>query len=304
MNNIFLFNNIIMVEKKIPANYCAPCSEGAKYKKGKGKDKNNYKTTCYSTSSLLKIIKAWNQKYITNPIILDDKQKNNKSYLWKLVQQKLSSSCHNNEKCWKSQEFIKKMKDTEIEFYTFKPTYPKEWLQNKYTWLNTYDILHVMKQYEKLYKNFMFLGPVPADCPTKINCELSNLSLTKLHKNGIDNVGIIYNLDMSYQGGSHWVAMFIDIKNNEINYYDSTASMPTPLIKKFIVNIGNKILRKNKDVKVIYNDKKHQYGGSECGVYSMNFILERLSGVSMYEISNMKIPDEGMNHLRKILYSL
>ena len=103
-----------MVEKKNPANYCAPCSEGAKYKKRKGKDKNNYKTTCYSTSSLLKIIKAWNQKYITNPIILDDKQKNNKSYLWKLVQQKLSSSCHNNEKCWKSQEFIKKMKDTEI----------------------------------------------------------------------------------------------------------------------------------------------------------------------------------------------
>ena len=149
----------------------------------------------------------------------------------------------------------------------------------------------------------MFLGPVPADCPTKINCELSNLNLTKLNKNGIDNVGIIYNLDMSYQGGSHWVAMFIDIKNNEINYYDSTASMPTPLIKQFIVNIANKILRKNKDVKVIYNDKKHQFGGSECGVYSMNFLLERLSGVSMYEISKMKIPDEGMNHLRKLLYS-
>ena len=49
-----------MVEKKIPSNYCAPCSEGAKYKKGKGK------TTCYSTTSLLKIIKAWNQKYINN----------------------------------------------------------------------------------------------------------------------------------------------------------------------------------------------------------------------------------------------
>ena len=57
-------------------------------------------------------------------------------------------------------------------------------------------------------------------------------------------------------------------------------------------------------VVIVWNKKKHQYGGSECGVYSMNFILERLSGVSMYEISNMKIPDEGMNHLRKILYSL
>ena len=76
-----------MVEKKIPSNYCAPCSEGAKYKKGKGKGKekgiNNSKNTCYSTSSLLKIIKAWNQNYVNNKITLDDKQKNHPDYLWK-----------------------------------------------------------------------------------------------------------------------------------------------------------------------------------------------------------------------------
>ena len=51
-----------MVEKKIPSNYCAPCSEGAKYKKGSDKEKDKT-TTCYSITSLLKIIKAWNQKY-------------------------------------------------------------------------------------------------------------------------------------------------------------------------------------------------------------------------------------------------
>ena len=33
-----------MVEKKIPTNYCAPCSEGAKYKKGNGKGKDNERT--------------------------------------------------------------------------------------------------------------------------------------------------------------------------------------------------------------------------------------------------------------------
>ncbi len=103
-----------MVEKKIPSNYCAPCSEGAKYKK-----KKNEKTTCYSITSLLKIINAWNKNYVNNKIILNESKKNNKTYLWNLVQQKLSSSCHNDEKCWKSQEFIKKMKDTEIEFYSF-----------------------------------------------------------------------------------------------------------------------------------------------------------------------------------------
>ena len=38
-------------------------------------------------------------------------------------------------------------------------------------------------------------------------------------------------------------------------------------------------------------------------MYSMNFVLERLHGTSMYGISKMKIPDEKMNYLRKLLYT-
>jgi len=54
---------------------------------------------------------------------------------------------------------------------------------------------------------------------------------------------------------------------------------------------------------IIYNNKRHQYGNSECGVYSMNFILERLHGATMYDISNVAIPDSEMNHLRSLLYN-
>jgi len=38
-------------------------------------------------------------------------------------------------------------------------------------------------------------------------------------------------------------------------------------------------------------------------MFSMNFILERLHGTTMYEISKMSIPDAKMNHLRKFLYN-
>ena len=76
--------------------------------------------------------------------------------------------------------------------YTSKPNYPKEWIKNENTWLNTYDIYYVMKQYEKANKDFVFLGPIPADCPTKIHCELSNFDLMKMKKNGITKIGIIY----------------------------------------------------------------------------------------------------------------
>ena len=92
-------------------------------------------------------------------------------------------------------------------------------------------------------------------------------------------------------------------KNNEINYYDSYGSKSRALIEKFVGKIAKQYTLNKLEPMVIYNDKRHQYGGSECGVYSMNFILERLHGTTMYEISKMDIPDEKMNYLRQLLYN-
>ena len=175
--------------------------------------------------------------------------------------------------------------------------------KNKYTWLNTYDILRVMKQYEKKYDDFRFLGVVPSDCPTKIHCELSNIDIKTLKKNKVNKIGLIYNLDVSTGPGTHWVAVYIDNKNDEINYYDSYGSEPIKLINDFIIKLNNKYRKLGYQPKIIYNDKRHQYGGSECGMYSINFILERLNNVNMYQIYNRKISDKKMNHLRKLLYN-
>jgi hypothetical protein len=288
MKNDKLFgyiNNITDMDK------CAPCK----------KNNNGFKS-CYSKESLIKIAKELNKKNKKkdeNQIQINNQSKQK---LWDQIQKRLSSVCDTDEYCWKKQSFVKKLKDSEIDMYTFKPTYPKEWLKNKYTWLNTYDIYYVMKQYEKVHNDFIFLGPIPSDCPTKIHCELSKLDLMKLKKQKIYKIGIIYNLDMSHQPGSHWIAVYIDNKNNEINIYDSQVGTGTSLIRKFISKIYDNYRMNNIEPLVIYNDTRHQYGGSECGMYSMNFILERLHGKTMYEISQMKIPDEKMNYLRKLLY--
>ena len=47
----------------------------------------------------------------------------------------------------------------EIEKYTFRPIAP----EGKFEWLNTLNIDDVMKQYEKKYSDFEFLGTVPMD---------------------------------------------------------------------------------------------------------------------------------------------
>ena len=51
----------------------------------------------------------------------------------------------------------------------------------------------------------------------------------------------------------------------------------------FIIKLNNKYRKLGYQPKIIYNDKRHQYGGSEL-MYSINFILERLNNVNMYQI--------------------
>ena len=160
-----------------------------------------------------------------------------------------------------------------------------------------------MKQYEKKFDDFNFLGVVPSDCPTKIHCELSNIDLGGLKKNKVNKIGMIYNLDVSSGPGTHWVAVYIDNKNNEINYFDSYGSEPIKLIHDFILSLVRKYRKLGINPAVIYNDKRHQYGGSECGMYSINFLLERLHGVDMYDIYKRKISDKKMNDLRTLVYN-
>jgi hypothetical protein len=298
---------------------CAVCSEGSIVKGGKViKKKESY--TCYSLSSLRKIAKAMNEERKGENDYKKIKVEGVSKYdLWKAIQEHLKPFCDNDEECWRRQEFIRKLKDIDIQAYTFKPIMPSEWKKNKNAWLSNFDIDLVLKQYERIYPEFKTFNSSPSDCPVSVDCPLSTMDPFKLRKEGKTKIGIVFNLDKTGQSGSHWVGTFIDLKRTkspetdsgvkkcekdpvEINYYDSYGDPPIPLIKLFLVRLGEKFLLSGEKVKILYNDKRHQYGNSECGVYSMNFILERLHGTPMKRISKTKIMDKEMNNLRRLLY--
>jgi len=279
---------------KVDKGICAPCAL-------KNKSQSKFKT-CYSKESLIKIANIWNKHNSKDKKKIDTNNKTVKT-LWNQIHNKFKATCNKNEVCWRRQPIIKKEKDPEISMYTFKPDFPKVWRKNINTWLNTYDIYYIMKQYEQIYDDFVFLGPVPSDCPVGIHCELSKLNLQKMKEKNIHKIGIVYNLDISTRDGSHWVAMYIDNKNNEINYYDSYGSLPTPLIHKFIQKLVEQYKEINIIPIVIFNDKRHQYKTSECGMFSINFILERINGKTMYDFHTKKITDDDMLYLRNILYN-
>jgi hypothetical protein len=276
--------------KKISMSKCAPHLKSSSDK-------------CFTLLQLKKIGKQLN-KYLKKQNEKVIKLNQSKSKLWSELQKYFSSKCGDNSKCWLKQKGIKP--DDEMKLYTFKPIMPEEWKKDKYTWLNSLDILYLMVLAEKMYKGFKFYGPVPSDCPVSVNCVLSKIDFNELLRKKKDKLGIIYNLDVSTGPGTHWTAVYIDIKNKNINYYDSYGQKPIPLINEFLKKIHKKLnnckVNNNKSV-VIYNDKQHQHGHSECGMFSMNFILHRLEGLSMFDIFKKNFTDKQMNDLRLQFYS-
>jgi hypothetical protein len=272
--------------------------------------------TCYNKKTLIDIANIINnspnlfqnnqEKKKSNSTILKIKTNNkSKNEIWKQISKKMGSNC-TNEWCWIKNEVIKKNLPTNVLNNTFRPEKPTKWYLNKNTWLTSTDISMVMRQYENKHHDFIFYGPVPVDCPNGIDCELTNLDIEDMFDSGITKIGIVFNLDKHDQPGSHWVAMFVKLNQKKCNitYYDSSGTKPPTEINNFMIEICKKIKNIGKyNIDLKYNKKQNQFGYTECGVFSMIFIISSLFGFSLNEIcSNKKMIDKTMTNFRDYLY--
>ena len=163
-----------------------------------------------------------------------------------------------------------------------------------------------MEQYEMAYKDFKFFGPVPIDFDLKnkfqqcIISELCAIDLEKLYNNNITKIGVIFNLDKHYESGSHWIAMYADIKKNIIGYWDSYGFNPPKEVIALMEELKRQAKEKlNIDCNIKINKIRHQYKNSECGVYCMNFIIKQLEGEEFNDVCNKIIKDDKMFAKRK-----
>jgi hypothetical protein len=219
----------------------------------------------------------------------------------------MRSSCY-GEWCWIQQEFVKNLHDKEIN-HTFRPRTPREWYSNKIEWLSTIDIENVMKQYERLHKDFKFIGPVPIDFDYEYSVgscivdELCRIDINSLEEKKIKKIGIIFNLDKHDQSGSHWVAMFIDLNLNEIYYFDSYGQEPPEEVRVLAERLQEQSRNNNKEMNFKINNVRHQFKNSECGVYCMYFITELIKGKTFDDVTQNIIQDDEMNEKRGYFYS-
>lgn len=269
--------------------------------------------TCLSMNELKLIATDYN-KTVDNPL-KKIKLHNTKSKLYNEIRSTLSKECQ-EESCWIEQDFIKSENKRKLES-SFRPLKPKEWYKNKRTWLNTFDILHVMKQYEKLYKDFTFMGVYPIDFRSTyssgycIGDSLCSFNIKQFLSKKKKQFAIILNLDKHNQSGSHWVALYCNLnprkQNFGIYYYDSVASRPGKEVKEFVNDIVEQVhdyfpSKQAQQFSAKYNTVQKQFKNTECGIFSMVFVTQALKNIDFNTICKFMKKDDKMNDIRDILY--
>lgn len=267
--------------------------------------------SCFTLDQLIKISKSYNNIHSDKIIIKDDKK-----YLLKELNSKLKKKYNcDDQLCWLNTNIIKSLNSKDINFFTFRPDGP----ETKSDWLSTTNINDVMFQYEKKYSDFKFLGAVPYDFEELKFLEVYDLNLNELKKNNKNRVGMVVNLDEHYKQGSHWVAVYANLLDNKIYFFDSFAKRPKKRLKRFFGKILSYMYDKEYSKKVNYekivndhpslnsfdiryNKIQHQFKNSECGVYSMNFIIRLLHGESFDEIVNNITKDDEMQKCRNVYF--
>lgn len=303
--------------KSIEQTKCAP---GKTYENG----------SCFTQEALKKIAINYNKKN-KNKIDINL----SKPELVKELDDRLSNKC-DEQTCWLRLDIAKAL-DEDIVDNTFRPEGPEK----KYEWLSTTHINDVISQYQEVYDDFNFLGAVPLDFDNLPVLGIKKLNFEELINDGKTKVGLVINQDEHWKSGSHWVGLFIDFNKNAIYYFDSVGSPPLKLTKKFITRVVkfmysrkykeelsvNNVLKIFKNLKEVsqdklnsfidtkkylknlinefdirYNNIQHQFDNSECGVYSINFIINLAGGKSFEDVINNVTKDEVMNQNRKIFF--
>ena len=288
------------------------CAPSKKYTNG----------SCFTLESLKKIAENYNKRH-------QEKLNVNlkKEDLVKELENKLSNKC-STQSCWLRLDIVKELDNEDIDANTFRPKGPSK----KYEWLSTTHINEVVDQYQNVHEDFVFLGAVPLDFEDLPVLGIHDIDFNELEKEGKTKIGLVINLDEHYKDGSHWVALYTDLKKNQIYFFDSLGRRPAKRIRKFINKITKNRYEKKYNVKlsinnileklaksststdihvkqllgggfdIRYNNIQHQFDNSECGVYSINFIIRLVSGESFDSVVNNITKDEAMNANRKIYF--
>jgi Ulp1 protease family, C-terminal catalytic domain len=117
----------------------------------------------------------------------------------------------------------------------------------------------------------------------------------------------VVNTDKYSGGGIHWFAILCDCRSEPytVEYFNSSGNPPRPQIidwmerttKHLSTHTGKQVIQKTNV------GSRHQYGNSECGLYSLFFIRHRLDGNPYDSFLEYAYKDDIMTEFRKYCFS-
>lgn len=287
--------------------YCSPKNSNNSY-------------TCFTNKSLKKIANAYNNENsdkIKIPAIINKKERNN---LWKKIKMKMNNKF--NENCKSDYCLLNNRLINNLDVHEdFRPEMPKEWINDDRTWLSTVDIKEVMDQYMVKFskKNkeggFLFIGPVPIDFDHKIsfgNCisdELCNINISNLLKKNINKIGVVFNLDPHYKSGSHWTALYADLKIGAVYYFDSYGIKPPDEVSVLMERIRKQMNNLIKNKKISISDKYNEYSKfskknlNSVLINSDNFKEDYVTYFGKKNKNNITIFKDSVNNIKELKVS-
>lgn len=174
---------------------------------------------------------------------------------------------------------------------------------NSTNWLNNTNIDQVLEKYTYKFPHFKCVQYQMIDFK-KMNTELNNVNWQDLLNKKVESFACIVNTDVSTGPGQHWVALFIDFQQFTVEYFDSAGQDPQPEILEFLIETSSELsnLSKKKWKDICVTKLQHQLENTECGVYSLFYIICRLHDIPYRFFEHTRVPDEEMEAFRKSLY--
>lgn len=191
-------------------------------------------------------------------------------------------------------------KKVDLPLDKFRPQGPKD-----NSWLSNFDIDDTLKQYMVKFSNFYAHKYEMRDF-SNTGSDLNNIQWDLLLSKNKTKFACPLNTDTSKGPGQHWVSFFVDIENFTVEYFDSAAGPVPDEFNEWMTTNLIKIQKINPKAKLVFNNQvQHQTGGSECGVYTLYYILSRIHGISYdaFLDANDKVRDNVMTEFRSYIFT-
>lgn len=189
--------------------------------------------------------------------------------------------------------------------------------------LNNENIDEVLRKLTKQHKDFYhmnfqmidFAGEKTSQGNWKVEkgmtinpTELGTINMaTNVIQKGYKTFGVVMNTDKRTNGGIHWFSLFCDFRTNPctIEYFNSSGNKPMKQIQEWLIKTEQEINESGvcKATVVVLSGLIHQKDSeTECGLYSIYYIWNRLNKIPALNFQEKRIPDSMMIDFRKRVF--